>query len=126
MKYASTFLIAAAFILGTTVAFANPPAAPTPPQNQQPAEVSEAKLEKFAEIYVAVESTRNEISNELQEVEDPQEAQKIQQRMRDEIIATIEDHGWTLNEYNMTAQAISSDQAMKEKALQLINEQSGS
>lgn len=122
MKYASTFLIAMAFSLGTTLAFANPP---TPPQLQQ-ADISDAKLEKFAEIYVDVETTRNRISTELQEVEDPQEAQKIQQRMRDEIIATIEDHGWTLDEYNMTAQAISSDQAMKERALQLINEQAGS
>lgn len=125
MKYAITFLVAAAFSLGITVAFANQSAIPAP-QIQQPTEVSEVRLEKFAEIYVDVETTRNAISNKLQEVENPQKAQKIQEQMRDEIIAIIENHGWTLDDYNMTAQAIASDKALKEQVLQLVNEKAGS
>lgn len=129
MKKLNALLVSAGLALGSAGVMANPNAPeytpPPPPAPQaQAADVSDRKLEKFVDIYIDVESTRNEMVTELNNVEDPAKAQEIQAKMRDEIIATIEDHGWTLNEYNQMAQTIMSDQALKEKTLQMINEHS--
>lgn len=126
MKRLNTILIAAGIALGSSAAIANPPEyeQPAPPGMQPATEVSEKKLDKFAEIYVDVETTRSRLAAELSTVEDAEKAQEIQMQMRDEIIATIEDHGWTLEDYNQVAQVIAADQQLKEKAIEKINEHS--
>jgi hypothetical protein len=45
--------------------------------------------------------------------------------MRDEIIGTIEGHGWSLDKYNEIAQAITANPELKERALDLINQKAG-
>lgn len=107
-------------------ALAAPTAPPPPPaQQQQPTmNVTSADVEKFVEIYVDVETTRSELAAEMSGATDAEEAQKVQARMRDEIIGTIEDHGWSLDKYNEVAQAITADPQLKEQALDLINEKS--
>ena len=126
MKKLNTLLISLGLALGATTVMANPPAyQQQPPPGMEPAmEVSDKKLDKFAEIYVDVETTRSRLATELSTAEDQQEAQELQMKMRDEIIATIEDHGWSLGDYNQVAQVIAADQQLKEKALEKINEHS--
>lgn len=122
MKKLNACLISAGIALATSAAMANPPPMQTPPPPaQQQVEVSDRKLDKFAEIYVDVETTRSRLAAELASVEDPQKAQEIQMQMRDEIISTIENHGWSLEEYNEIAQVISTDDALREKTLERIN-----
>lgn len=126
MKKLNTLLISLGLAVGTATAMANPPEyqQPAPPGMQPATEVSDKKLDKFAEIYVDVETTRSRIAAELSTAEDQQAAQELQMQMRDEIIATIEDHGWSLEDYNQIAQVIAADQELKEKALEKINEHS--
>lgn len=123
-KFLLPFIALSFATAGTAIAA---PTAPPPPpaQQQQPTmNVSSADVEKFAEIYVDVETTRSELASEMAGATDPEEAQKVQARMRDEIIGTIEDHGWSLNKYNEVAQAITADPELKEQALDLINQKS--
>lgn len=126
MKKLNILLISLGLTFGGTAVMANPPAyeQPAPPGMAPATEVSDKKLDKFAEIYVDVESTRSRLAAELSTAEDQQQAQELQMKMRDEIIATIEDHGWTLDDYNQVAQVIAADQQLKEKALEKINEHS--
>lgn len=100
------------------------PAQPPPAPSQPAADVSDADIEKFAEIYVDIEATRSEMSQEMAEVQDEQEAQELQARMHEEIVSTIEDHGWSLERYNEVANAISADPELRKQVIDLINETS--
>lgn len=123
-KYVLPFITLSLAAAGTVTAAPTAPP-PLPAQQQQSSmNVSSADVEKFAEIYVDVETTRSELAAEMSGATDPEEAQKVQARMRDEIIGTIEDHGWSLNKYNEVAQAITADRELKEQALDLINQKS--
>jgi hypothetical protein len=107
-----------------------PPQQQTPPPPQQPAaptaDVSEKEINKFAEIYLDVEKTRNDLSQEMGQAESHENAQEVQAKMREKIIATIEEHGWSLEQYNRVATAISSNEAMREQAMAEIERISSS
>lgn len=102
---------------------------PPPPPQQAPAataDVSDSEINKFAEIYVDVEKTRNELSQEMGGAESQEDAQQIQAKMREKIIAKIEEHGWSLDQYNRVATAISSDDEKREQAMEAIEQISSS
>ena len=130
-----------ALLAASSLAFAQdrqpppPPAetAPPPVQQQQPpalpqagrvAEVSDADLQKFAEIYLAVEQTRIELTQQMNEATDQAEAQQIQARMREEIVSAIDESGWSIEKYDAVATAISNDPELRSQTLELINEMS--
>lgn len=129
---------ACALVLASGVAYGQvePPASPPPEPQQQPtmpappageqATVSDADLQKFAEIYVEVEEARNELTLEMNEASSQEEAQDIQARMQEQIMAAIADHGWSVDKYNEVATAITNDPELRSEAIALINELSTS
>jgi hypothetical protein len=97
------------------------PAAPPQPAEPQATEVSEADMQKFAEIYVDVETTRVQLAEELNTAEEPVAAEDAQVRLQEELVATIEEHGWSVDRYNRVATAISNDPEKRDKTLKLID-----
>jgi hypothetical protein len=97
------------------------PASPPVAMEQQATEVTDEELQKFAEIYVDVETTRIQLSEEMTQAESPEDAQAVQTRFEQELVGTIEEHGWTVDDYNRVATAISNDPEKREKAVELIN-----
>lgn len=108
---------------GALLAQQQPPQPPQP--GMQQTQVSNTDVRKFAEIYVDVEQTRDLLSREMAEAESQQEAQEIQARMQEEIVATIENNGWSVERYNTVANAISSDPQLREQAIALIERVGG-
>lgn len=104
---------------------AEPPPIP-PPAAEPPAvpEISGAELSTFVDIYVDLQETAAQFEQEMAAVETPEQAQDIQERMRDESIDTIEGHGWSLDQYNTIAQAVNADPDLVQQALRLIEERS--
>lgn len=98
--------------------------APQTPPGMEQAQVGEPEVEKFAEIYVEIEKTRSELSQEMENVEDEQEAQDIQGRMQEKIVSTIQESGWTMEQYNQVAQAINNDPQLRERAINHIKQMS--
>lgn len=135
-RFTTTFAIAA--LSGWAFAASAQPPAPPPdqgpqpqqprtpaPQQQQPtADVSESELDTFTSIYVEVQEISDEYDARMASAEDPQEAQQLQTEMRDEILSTIEDEGWTQQEYSETARAINNDQELLEQAMAMIQQKS--
>jgi len=106
---------------GAGLAQMQQPAPPPDPAEQPAAEVSDADLQKFAEIYVDVETTRAELAEELNAAEEPVPAEQAQVRLQQELVATIEQHGWSVDRYNRVATAISNDPEKRDKTVELIN-----
>jgi hypothetical protein len=97
--------------------------APQPdPAEQQATEVSDADIQKFAEIYVDVETTRVQLAEELKTAEEPVPAEQAQVRLQEELVATIKEHGWSVERYNRVATAISNDPEKRDKTVELINQ----
>jgi len=97
------------------------PAPPPDPAEQQATEVSDADMQKFAEIYVDVETTRAQLAEELNAADEPVAAEEAQVRLQEELVATIEEHGWSVDRYNRVATAISNDPEKRDKTVELIN-----
>jgi hypothetical protein len=113
------------FIAGSSLLFAQQqPQPPQPPAGMEQAqtEVGDQDVQKFAEIYVEIEQARNELSQEMQNAETQEEAQDIEVRMQDEMIATIQDSGWSVDQYNQVANAITNDPQLREEALSHIKQ----
>ncbi len=100
-----------------------PPAAEAPdvPAPEMPT-VSSNELETFVEIYVDLQETASKYEAELAEVETAEDAQGIQERMHEESVGKIEDHGWNLDRYNSVAQTVNSNPDLVQQALRMIEE----
>lgn len=120
-------LTAAVFSLGAgSAAFAQQERAAPDPRQAPPsaASVSDADLEKFADIYVDLQKTAEKYQGEITEAESEEESLEAQTKLRDESLERLSEHGWTLDKYNTVVQAINADSSLAERAAQLIEERS--
>jgi hypothetical protein len=125
MKFIIPGVLAIVLTGGVSLAQVQEPSAPPDP-GQQTAPVSQADLQKFAEIYVDVTEVRNKMSLEMSEASSQEQAQEIQRRMQEATVAAISERGWSVERYNDVANAISNDPELRTKAVDLINELSSS
>ena len=124
MERSSIALIAAASLLLASSAMAQQPAprgAPPAAQAQE-VELSDADLEKFADIYVDLMDTQAKFEQELEKVQTEDQARALQTRMQEESVAKLARHGWTAERYVLVGEAIKSDPGLTEKAVALIED----
>lgn len=91
-----------------------------PPQQQTgqaAANVDEASLNKFKHAYAEVNSVRASFAGKLEDVEDPQEAQKLQQQAQEYMVSAVEDSGLSVKEYNQISAAIQQNPELRQKIL---------
>ena len=129
MKRTLVLVTAAALALGAGSATLaqQERAAPDPRASQASppaADVSDADLEKFAEIYVDLQKTAEKYQDEITEAESESESLEAQTKLRDESLERLSEHGWSLDKYNTVVQAINADASLAERAAQLIEERS--
>ena len=87
MKLLLSSLCMSAFaISGATLAQTQEPA--PPPVQQEATQVTDADMQKFAEIYVDVETKRAEIADELNASVEPVPAEEAQVRLQEELVET--------------------------------------
>jgi hypothetical protein len=114
-------IAAAAFALATvsTAQQPNPRGAPQGGQVQE-IQLSDADLEKFAEIYVDLLVTEAKFEQELQRAATEEQTREVQARMQQEGATKLTRHGWTAERYVLVGQTIQSDPELTEKTLALI------
>jgi hypothetical protein len=124
MERSSIALIAAASFLLASGAIAQQPAprgAPPAAQAQE-VELSDADLEKFADIYVDLMDTQATFEQELETVQTEDQARALQTRMQEESVAKLARHGWSAERYVLVGEAIKSDPDLTERAVALIED----
>lgn len=99
----------------------NPPPPPAPAPSPEAQKVKEADLTKFAQIYVDVQQTREEMSVEMSQAQTQEEAREVQLKMQEEIERTIQDHGWTVDKYNQTATMINANPDQRDEVLDMVS-----
>lgn len=133
----SKLFLTIAAATGLSVAAAMPvmaqPEAPTPPPQQQQQErpqpqmpqqqqadidVSDAEVDKFANVYNQTADVRQEYTQKLQNAEDQEEAQQIQREANEEIKAVIEESPLTVERYQEIARATAQDTELRQRILE--------
>jgi hypothetical protein len=95
---------------------------PPPAPEAQQIEVGDEEVRKFAEIFVKIEQARVETAEELSQAANPEEAEGIQGRAEDEILTTIEEEGWSVEQFNQVATAINSDPQLRQQTVAYLQE----
>lgn len=83
------------------------------------ASFSDIELKSFAQARQSVDAIRSEISAQLQNAQDPEEARKLQEEANVKMIAAVEAAGLSREKYNEIAQAAMNDPALAEKLAKL-------
>jgi Domain of unknown function (DUF4168) len=109
---------AAAMTLGSA-ALAQRPPQPAVPAGEQ---VSDADLEKFADIYVELRETADKFERQLSTAANEEQARNVQTQLQTESLATVDKHGWTPEKYNTVVEAISTDPELAQKTLDIIGD----
>ena len=124
MERLSIALLAAiALVLGSTVLAQEPGARGAPPVGQgQNMQLSDADLEKFADIYVDLTETVAKFEAELAKAKSGDDQLAVQERMQQESVAKVAQHGWTPERYVSVGDAINANPALAEKTLALIDD----
>jgi hypothetical protein len=85
-------------------------------------EVSSADLETFVEIYVDLQETVHKYATDLAAAETADEVQDVQERIHEESVEKIEEHGWSVDRYNGVAQTLNSNPELVQQAVRMIEE----
>jgi hypothetical protein len=122
MERSNIALIAVASLVLASGAIAQQPAPrAAPPAGQaQEVQLSDADLEKFADIYVDLANTDAKFEDDLAGAQTEDEAREVQARMEEENVAKLVRHGWTPERYVSVVKAINSNPQLAEKTLAII------
>lgn len=114
-------------ISGAAVAQSVSPADNTPPAAQQgeaPAattEFTDQDVEKFAEVQPAIEEIRAEYSQRLLDVNDPDEAARLQSEAVERMVETVNEADLAVETYNGIAIALQSDTELRSRVESMLN-----
>lgn len=96
--------------------------APAPQQApaMQAADISDKKLEKFADSLGEIMEIRQDFTAKLEKTGDPAEAQQLQQEANEKMMNTVQDNDLSIEEYNAINQAVQNDPQLRDKVIAMI------
>ncbi|WP_116807542.1 DUF4168 domain-containing protein [Steroidobacter cummioxidans] len=134
MSVRSTLLYTALFAASAVAA----PAAwaqaqePAPPMNQAPApssaasaNISDQKIEQFADAYVAVQTIQEKAANDLQTAKEPAQADQVKAKAESDMIAAVEKSGLKVDEFNQIVETMTANADVRERVAAKLQERQG-
>ena len=120
MKHSMTALALAALFSGAlvTTASATPVQAQQQQQmmqQQQNIEINDDMLSDFVDAMGSVQQISNKYAEQFQSAEDAEQAQQIQRKAQEEMVAAVEESGLTAAEYNAIVQRVQQDEELRAK-----------
>jgi transcription initiation factor IIF auxiliary subunit len=86
----------------------------------QAADISDKKLEKFADSLGEIMEIREDFTAKLEKTGDPAEAQQLQQQANEKMMSTVEDNDLSIEEYNAINQAVQNDPQLRDKVIAMV------
>ena len=97
-----------------------PPAPSQPPAAQQQVEVTDELLERFVTVYPRVLEASQQAQAELATADDPAQAQAIQARAEDTIMAVLAEEEMSTAEYQTVVYVLRDDEALRARFMQML------
>ncbi|MBL4834487.1 MAG: DUF4168 domain-containing protein [Pseudomonas sp.] len=85
---------------------------------QASSQITDGELEKFVDASEKVFEVRDEFTEKLNEVEDPQKAQALQMEAQQEMMKAVSDSGIEVQKYNEIATRLQTDTDLQQRAQQ--------
>lgn len=102
-------------------------AAPVTAQDMEPepveVELTDEEKEAIATAYVDLQELQAQYREQFADLQDPEEAQQVQQQFREEQQGIVEDSGISLERYDQAIQATQTDAELRDELLALIEEE---
>lgn len=110
-----------AALFAAPVAFAQdaPPPAPQP-QMEVATDFTDEELDAFAQAYIDIEAVQLRYQNEHGTIEDPTQAQQVQEQFQSEVFQILEQSAIDAERYEQVIMATQSDQEFAEGVLARI------
>lgn len=108
----------------------------TPPLNEAPetaapqgnaaaANISDQKIEQFADAYVAVQTIQEKAASDLQTAKDPAQADKVKASAESAMIAAVEKSGLKVDEFNHIVETMTANADVRERVAAKLQERQG-
>jgi uncharacterized protein DUF4168 len=94
-----------------------------PQSVQQQTRVSDSELRAFAKAYVEYHKIRQKYEPQLKATKDAQQSKKIQDEANAKIKDVLAKQQLTAQQYNRVFNLVNNDEALRKKAMKLINEE---
>lgn len=85
-------------------------------------DVSEQQLESYVEAALEIQTVRQQFQSQMANAETQEDQQAVQQQASQQMIASIEDVGLSVDEYNAIATAVQSDPELGQKVQEMAVE----
>lgn len=99
-------------------------ASPAPTTQPAPvveaADISDKKLEKFADSLGEIMEIREDFTAKLEKTGDPAEAQQLQQQANEKMMNTVQENDLSIQEYNAINRAVQNDPKLRDKVIAMI------
>lgn len=82
-------------------------------QQQQSIELTDGMLENFVTAMGSVQQISAKYSEQFQNAEDAEQAQEIQRKAQEEMVAAVNDSGLSPQEYNAIVQRVQQDEELR-------------
>jgi len=99
---------------------ASQPQAPQAAPTMQASDISDKKLEKFADSLGEIMEIREDFTAKLEKTGDPAEAQQLQQQANEKMMETVENNDLSIEEYNAINQAVQNNPQLRDKVISMI------
>jgi Domain of unknown function (DUF4168) len=101
-----------------------PPPAARQPSTQAPqtARIEDAKIDKFADAYVAVQDIQTKAAQKLEGTTDPAQAQQVRSTAETEMIQAVKQTGLEVEEFNQIVQAMAQDADLRTRVSAKVQE----
>jgi len=99
--------------------------APAPGNSAASAQISDQKIEQFADAYVAVQTIQEKAANDLQTAKEPAQADQVKQKAESDMIAAVEKSGLKVDEFNQIVETMTANADVRERVAAKLQERQG-
>ncbi|MBL8272126.1 DUF4168 domain-containing protein [Steroidobacter sp.] len=135
MSLRTNLLYSALFAASTcmaSAAWAQVQEEPTPQATEAPetssapaANISDQKIEQFADAYVAVQTIQEKAASQLQTAKDPAQADQVKATAESQMIAAVEKSGLKVDEFNQIVETMTANADVRERVAAKLQERQG-
>jgi hypothetical protein len=89
------------------------------------ANISDQKIEQFADAYVAVQTIQEKAASDLQTAKDPAAADQVKATAETDMIAAVEKSGLKVDEFNQIVETMTANADVRERVAAKLQERQG-
>jgi hypothetical protein len=102
-----------------------PPVSDAPSRSAASANISDEKIEQFADAYIAVQGIQEKAASDLQTATEPAQADQVKAKAESDMIAAVERSGLRVDEFNQIVESMTANADVRERVAAKLQERQG-